>query len=147
MVIRQLVFDCFRQYGVIVNPKVNSEQLNLPFWDIKHPRHMSIARVKVIQEFSQCKHREFLGLYHYFIPHCADILQVTTTSYFTCKCSQNHKVFLRNEESLQAFSKIKQAIADVFLLSHPHTDAPTNIMADASCRHSNSSSATATDQW
>ena len=37
-----------------------------------------------------------------------------------------------NEESLQAFSTIKQAIANVSLLSHPHANAPMNIMTDAS---------------
>ena len=44
----------------------------------------------------------------------------------------NHNILQWNEESLQAFSKITQAIADVSLLSHPHTDVPTNIMTDAS---------------
>ena len=45
-----------------------------------------------------------------------------------------HKTILQwNNESLEAFSTIiKQAIAEVSLHSHPHTDAPTNIMTDAS---------------
>ena len=105
------------------------------------------GKVKVIQEFSQHKYCEFLGLvnfYHCFIPHCADILQPLCT--LLANVHKNHKVLQWNEESLQAFSKIKQGIADVSLLSHPHTYAPTNIMTDASCRHSSRSSATAT-KW
>ena len=44
-----------------------------------------------------------------------------------------HKTILQwNDKSLEAFSTIKQTIAEESLLSHPHTDAPTNIMTDAS---------------
>ena len=39
---------------------------------------------------------------------------------------------MEKKESLQAFSEIKQATANVSLLSHSHVDAPTNIMTDAS---------------
>ena len=77
--------------------------------------------------------REFLGLvnfYHHFIPHCADILQPLRT--LLASAHNNHNILQWNEESLQAFSKITQAIADVSLLSHPHTDVPTHIMTDAS---------------
>ena len=92
-------------------------------------------KVKIIQDFpkptTQRKLREFLGLvnfYHRFIPHCADILQPLHTL-----LASAHKTILQwNDKSLEAFSTIKQAIAEVSLLSHPHTDAPTNIMTDAS---------------
>ena len=92
-------------------------------------------KVKIIQDFpkptTQRKLREFLGLvnfYHCFIPHCADILQPLHTL-----LASAHKTILQwNDKSLEAFSTIKQAIAEVSLLFHPHTDAPTNIMTDAS---------------
>ena len=68
--------------------------------------------------------------YHRFIPHCADILQPLHT--LLASAHNNHNILQWNEESVQAFSKITQAIADVSLLSHPYTDVPTNIMTDAS---------------
>ena len=37
-----------------------------------------------------------------------------------------------DEQSSQAFLTIKQAIADISLLAHPHHDTPTNIMMDTS---------------
>ena len=94
-------------------------------------------KVKAIQDFpqptTQCKLREFLGLinfYHHFLPHCADTLTPLHTLHATAHKSK--KTLQWNEESLQAFSTIKQAIVDVSLLSHPHADAPMNIMTDAS---------------
>ena len=42
------------------------------------------------------------------------------------------KLLQWDEQSSQAFPTIKQAIADVSLLAHPHHDAVTNIMTDVS---------------
>ena len=77
--------------------------------------------------------REFLGLvnfYHCFLPHCADAPEphhiLLTTAH------KPRQTLQWNKKSLQAFSAIKQAITYVSLLSYPHTNAPTNIMSDAS---------------
>ena len=137
----KLVFDRFRQFGVIVNPtKCELGVSELTF--LGHYLNSQGVRplqdkVKVIQDFpqptTQRKLREFLGLvnfYHRFLPHCADTLKplhiLLTTAH------KPRHTLQWNEESLQAFSTIKQVIADVSLLSYPHTDAPTNIMSDAS---------------
>ena len=135
----QQVFDRFRQFGVIINPaKCEFGVSELTFLghylNINGVRPL-LDKVKVIQEFpqptTQCKLREFLGLvyfYNRFIPHCADILQLL----HNLLAKANKTILQWNDESLIAFSTIKQAIVDVSLLSHPHADAPTNIMTDAS---------------
>ena len=136
----KLVFDRLRQFGVIVNPT----KCELGVSELSVLRHSLNSqgiyplqdKVKVIQEFPQptTKHklREFLGLinfYHRFILHCAETLQplhnLLTTAHKNCNLQWT-------EQSLQCFSKIKQLIADVSLLTYPHSDAPTNIMTDAS---------------
>ena len=76
---------------------------------------------------------KFLGLvnfYHQFLPYCTDTLKPLHTLLTT---AHKPKINLQwNERSLQAFSIIKQTIANISLLSHPHANAPTNIMTDAS---------------
>ena len=135
------VFDRFKQFGVIVNPtKCQFGVSELTFLGHSlnsHGIRQLQDKVKVIQEFPQPSTRrklcEFLGLvnfYHRFIPHCADILQPLHT--LLASANNNHNILQWNDESLQAFSQITQAIADVSLLSHPHADVPINIMTDAS---------------
>ena len=81
----KLVFDCFRQFGVIINPtKCELGVSELTF--LGHYLNSQGVRpledkVKAIQDFpqptTQRKLREFLGLinfYHRFLPHCADTL-------------------------------------------------------------------------
>ena len=137
----KLVFDRFRQFGVIVNPTKCelgvSELTFLGHYLNSQGVHPLQDKVKVIQDFpqptTQRKLREFLGLvnfYHRFLPHCADTLKPLHILLTTAHKPKHTLQW--NEESLQAFSTIKQAIADVSLLSYPHTDAPTNIMSDAS---------------
>ena len=94
-------------------------------------------KVKAIQDFpqptTQCKLCEFLGLinfYYHFLPHCADTLKPLHTLLATAYKTKRTLQWI--EESLQAFSTIKQTIVDVSLLSDPHADAPTNIMTDTS---------------
>ena len=130
------VFDRFKQVGVIVNPtkcQFGVSELTFLGHSLNSQGICPLQdKVIVIQEFPQpstrCKLREFLGLvnfYQCFIPHCADILQLLHT--LLASAHNNHNILQLNEESLQAFSKITQAIADVSLLSHPHTDIPTHI--------------------
>ena len=136
----KLVFDRLRQFGVIVNPTKCEPGVNELSFLGHHLNCQGIYplqdKVKVIQEFPQprtkCKLREFLGLinfYHCFIPHCTETLQplhnLLATAHKNCNLQWT-------EQSLHSFSKIKQLIADVSLLTYPHSDAPTNIMTDAS---------------
>ena len=133
------MFDRFRQFGVIINPakcELGIGELTfLGHYLNTHGVRPFHDKIKVIQDFqqptTQRKLREFLGLvnfYHCFIPHCANILQPLHNLLVNA-----HKTILHwNNESVTAFSTIKQAIDNVSLLSHPHTDAPTDIMTDAS---------------
>ena len=136
----KLVFDRLRQFGVIVNPtkcELGVSELSFLGHSLNSQGIYPLQdKVKVIQEFPQPttkrKLREFLGLInfcHRFIPHCAETLQplhnLLTTAHKNCNLQWT-------EQSLQCFSKIKQLIADVSLLTYPHSDAPTNIMTDAS---------------
>ena len=137
----KLVFDRFRQFGIIVKPtKCELGVSELTFlghcWNSQGVRPLHLTKSKLFKIFHnppQRKLREFLGLvnfYHRFLPHSADTLQPLHILLTTAHKPKHTLQW--NEESLQAFSTIKQAIADVSLLSYPHTNAPTNIMSDAS---------------
>ena len=79
----KLVFDCLRQFGVIINPTKCelgvSELTFLIHYLNSQGVHPLEDKVKAIQDFPQSttqhKLREFLGLinfYHCFLPHCAE---------------------------------------------------------------------------
>ena len=93
--------------------------------------------MKAIRDFpqpnSQRKLREFLGLvnfYHRFLPHCAAILQPLNN--LLAGENEKNKTISWTEEATTAFSSIKEALANATLLVHPHPDAATSIMTDAS---------------
>ena len=82
----KLVFDHFRQFGVIINPTKCelgvSEFTFLGHYLNSQGMRQLEDKVKAIQDFPQTitqrKLREFLGLvnfYHHFLPHCADTLK------------------------------------------------------------------------
>ena len=137
----RLVFQRFREYGVIVNPsKCEFGVAELTF--LGHTLNSQGTRplrekVAAIQDFPQPntkrKLREFLGLvnfYHRFIPKCARILLPINNLLKTTE--GDNKKLQWDETSSQAFQDIKQAMAEVSLLAHPHYDSPTSIMTDAS---------------
>ena len=93
-------------------------------------------KIEAIQQFpqpnTQRKLREFLGLinfYHWFIPHCADIVRPLHNLLAKTKTKQP---LAWDDNTVKAFNDIEQAIASASLLSYPTPDAPTNIMTDAS---------------
>ena len=137
----RLVFQRFREYGVIVNPS----KCEFGVTELKFLGHTLNSRgtqplrekVTAIQDFPQPntkrKLREFLGLvnfYHRFIPQCARILLPINNLLKTTQ--GDNKKLQWDELSSQAFQDIKQAMAEVSLLTHPHHDALTSIMTDAS---------------
>ena len=81
----QLVFNCFQEYGVIINPskcQFGVTQLNFLGHSVNSEGIPLSEKVQAIQDFPQPKNqrklREFLGLinfYHRFIPHCMHELQ------------------------------------------------------------------------
>ena len=94
-------------------------------------------KVSAIREFpqpsTQHKLREFLGLvnfYHRFIPQCAHTLQPLNN--LLSKHNNTKQPLQWDDQATQAFTEIKQAIADASLLVHLHPDAATHIMVDAS---------------
>ena len=93
--------------------------------------------MKAIRDFpkpnSEGKVREFLGLvnfYHRFLQHCAAILQPLND--LLAGANQKNKTISWTEEATTAFCSIKEALANATLLVHPHPDAATSIMTDAS---------------
>ena len=135
------VFQRFTEYGILLNPsKCELGMTELTFLG-HHVNSRGVRplddKVSAIREFpqpsTQRKLREFMGLvnfYHRFIPHCAHTLQPLND--LLSKAHSNKQALQWNDQATQAFTNIKQAIADASLLVHPHPDAATHIMVDAS---------------
>ena len=70
-----------------------------------------------------------INFYHWFIPHCVDIVRPLHTSLATTKTKQP---LAWDDNTVKAFNDINQAIASASLLSYPTPDAPINIMTDVS---------------
>ncbi|CAH8515498.1 unnamed protein product [Heterobilharzia americana] len=91
-------------------------------------------KVQAIQDFpvpaSLKALRVFLGMVSYyrrFVPQCAHIL-TALTDLLKSKC----KTFSLTPEALEAFRKIKTAIADATMLVHQDVNLPLSIAVDAS---------------
>ena len=130
----QLVFNHFREYGVIVNPfkcQFGVAQLDFLGHRVNSQGICPLPeKVEVVQNFPQPKTprqlREFIGLinfYHRFVPHCAHTLQPL---HELLTATTNKKKELQwTEQTTEAFIAAK-------LLVHPKPEAPTSIMSDAS---------------
>ena len=141
----RLLFDRFRQYGVIINPsKCVFSVSSLEFLGHKVSAHgiqPRDSKVQAIRDFplptSLTKLREFLGLvnfYRRFIPQCSHIVQPLTdmlASTGSTKKTRNTTLEW-SEPATSAFQKIKTALADSTMLSHPKTNAELCLMTDAS---------------
>ena len=135
------VFQRFTDYGILLNPsKCEFGSSELTFLG-HHLNSQGVRpledKVSAIREFpqpsTQRKLREFLGLvnfYHRFISHCAHILQPLNN--LLNRAHGSKQTVQWDDQATQAFINIKQAIADASLLVHPHPDAATHIMVDAS---------------
>ena len=93
-------------------------------------------KVRIIREFpqpqTQRELRQFLGLinfYHRFIPGCAGILHPLHT---LLSSSTKNATLEWTPDSVSSFVNIKDALADASLLCHPHLNADTCIIVDAS---------------
>ena len=137
----QQVFQRFREYGVIINPskcELGVTELTFLGHHLNSQGTLPLQeKVTAIQDFprpsTKSKLQEFLGLvnfYHRFVPQCAQILLPINKLLTTTQ--GDSKPLLWDEPASQAFLDIKKAMADISLLAHPHHDAPTNIMTDAS---------------
>ena len=83
------------------------------------------------QPTSQKHVREFQGIlnfYHHFIPNCARLVHPLTS----LLSKKSKTIFSLSSDVTEAFQKAKDALANATLLNHPVSDAPTNIMTDAS---------------
>ena len=94
-------------------------------------------KVQIVMEFplpdTQCKLQRFLGLvnfYHRFIPHGAMILHPLLSLLKRMKFPSDSPQW--TDDTITAFGKAKQALADATLLVHPVPNAPTSVMTDAS---------------
>jgi hypothetical protein len=132
------VFTRFQQYGIIINvDKCVFGVSELEFLGHKVScTGVSPLPEKVthIRDFptptNQRQLREFLGLvnfYRRFIPQCALILHPLNSL-----LSSSQKDVHWTPQASEAFTSIKEALANATLLFHPLEDAPLSMMADAS---------------
>ena len=141
----RLLFDRFRQYGVVINPAKSVFGVSsLEFLGHKvsaHGIHPLNSKVNTIRDFplptSLTKLREFLGLvnfYRRFIPQCSHILQPLTDMLASTGSTKktSNTTLEWSESATSAFHTIKNALADATLLSHPKPDAELCLMTDAS---------------
>ena len=139
----RLVLQRLGDHGIVINPR--KCEFGVPTLQFLGHQVDSTGirplddKVKAIRDFpqpnSQRKLREFLGLvnfYHWFLPHCAAILQPLND--LLAGANEKNKTISWTEEATTAFSSIKEALANATLLVHPHPDAATSIMTDASDR-------------
>ena len=96
-------------------------------------------RVEAIKTYpppaSLKKLRTFLGLvnfYHRFIKDAASILAPLNNLLAKKEEKVNAPLFVWPESAQKAFDKIKHALAETTLLSHPKPDAEISVMVDAS---------------
>lgn len=132
------VFSRFAHYGIVINPQkciLGVPELQFLGHRVSKDGISPLpAKVQTIRNFptpsTQQQLREFLGLinfYRRFIPGCAGILQ-PLTSLLTSRATDLHWT----PQAMQAFSTIKQTLADSTLLSHPAPGVPLTLMTDAS---------------
>ena len=137
----QAVFERFKRYGVIINPskcELGVSKLHFLGHQVDSAGiRLSEEKVKVIQDFPLPKTRkklcEFLGLinfYHRFIKNCATLTKPLNTLLSTSK--QDTQPLQWTDDTSDAFTTVKQALATATFLFHPTPDAPTSIMTDAS---------------
>jgi hypothetical protein len=138
--IRQ-VLERLRNHGIVINP--NKCVLGVSELDFLGHRVSPRAiypmeeKVRAVREFTQPtslrKLREFLGLinfHHRFVPNCPAILEPLNKLLSISEDGTRHLVW--DEETVTAFTAIKDALANATLLAHPKPHAPTCIMSDAS---------------
>ena len=128
-------------HGIVINPDkcvLGAESLEFLGHQVdRHGIHPLEQKVEIIRTFpqptSQRKLRQFPGLvnfYRWFIPSCAHILQ--PLHHLLSGSPKNDRRLEWNSEAEAAFVAIKEALADATLLVHPHVDAPTSLITDAS---------------
>ncbi|PIK59982.1 pol polyprotein [Apostichopus japonicus] len=135
------LFQRFNDFGVLINPakcQLGVSSLDFLGHHITSQGIRPLAeKVEAIRQFPQPSTsrelREYLGLinfYRRFIPNCAGLLQPLTNLLrgLPKKPTQISWTDVANK----AFTDSKSALADATLLSHPHPDAPTCLMTDAS---------------
>ena len=133
------VFQRFSQYSIVINPSKCEFGVNrLQFLGHQvstegiQPLEDKVHTVRNFpQPTTQRKLREFLGLvnfYHRFIPKCAHILHPINALLST----KMKDLIQWTSEAIAAFHQVKDRLARATLLFHPKSDAPINIMTDAS---------------
>ena len=136
-----LVFQRFEQFGIIINPTkclLGVSELHFLGHHVTQQGGSPFPeQVKVIRGFplptTLRQLQEFLGLvnfYHRFIPHCATILSPLNA--LLKSTATNSRSLQWTTTATSVFEEIKDALAKTTLLVHPKSDAPINVMIDAS---------------
>ena len=134
------VFEWLTACGIVINPsKCVFGVKELDFLG-QHTDHQGITplqtKVHTISEFPQPKtqpqmHRFIclVNFYHQYIPHCAEMLHPLHCLLTSEAKSQE---LSWNEDAINDFQTVKQALAHATLLVYPKSDAPTSVMTAAS---------------
>ena len=132
------IFTRLEHFGIVINPQ--KCVLGVPSLRFLGHKVCSAGisplpeKVHAVRQFplpsTQRQLRGFLGLvnfYHRFIPKCADILQP-----LHALLRKGSTAIDWTPQATNAFSEIKDTLANLALLSHPVPEAPLSIMTDAS---------------
>ena len=137
----RLVLQRLQEHGLVINPaKCVFSVSTIEFLSHNVSRHgiePTSQRVQVIQQFnpptSLRQLREFLGMvnfYRRFLPNCAAIVKPLTDLLIGKR--KHDSSFCWTEAAESAFDQVKCLLAATTLLSHPNSEAPINVMCDAS---------------
>ena len=135
--LRQL-FERLREYGLVISiSKCKFGVADIDFLGHRINKHGVTPLEKKVQaviEFPKPATtkslQEFLGMvnyYHRFLPHAAQIMLPLYKA-----IAKKAKLVEWTEDRTDAFTKVKEALAQATMLVHPVSDAPTALTVDAS---------------
>ena len=134
------LFERLQHYNIVINAnKCLFGQTNLTFLG-HHVSREGIKptddKVKAIQDMkpptSQTELKRFLGMvnyYHRFVPHMAQVLKPLNDK---LENKAKRKTLTLDDDALQAFDQVKHCLSEATMLVHPHEEAPTCLITDAS---------------
>ena len=134
----QKVFQCLQQHGLVINltkcPFGKQEIDFLGHHITKHSITPLPSKIVTIKQFTRPSIvkglKEFLGMvnfYHCFLPSAAEIMQPWYQA-----ITGKHKQLQWTEESIAAFTRTKEALANAIMLTYPQANTTLAVIVDAS---------------
>ena len=137
----KVVFQRLQTYGVVINPAkcvFGAKEVDfLGFRVNEHGTQPNPEKVQAIDQYPKPttakELRRFLGMFNFyrrFVPSAA-MLQAPLTALLVGNVKGNRTIQWTNEAT-QAFTEMKERLAEATLLAHPEASAPLAIFTDAS---------------